>query len=590
MPPKPPEIEVHKPFLPHYLTFPTTPPKSRGRPPVSSTNSSFLDGVASGNYGETEDPANYASLPLPKGQLVTLAIMSLAEQTAFNSFSPYLPEMIAGFPGIDQCQSGLYVGIVASCFALAQCATNFFWGWLSDRVGRKPVILLGTLLSALCFVVFGFCQTLWQAILVQVMMGLVNGNQGVISTCLGEITNKNNQSRAFTYLPVVYGIGGITGPALGGLMVLYENPFRPGQRSVYPYLLPNIFSAFILGIDMVIICLFLRETLDDRSRIALPFKERATKSLSWLRVRKNRMQSSLDPAHSYSSAARYQEDLSEDVDNSSIDRENFSRNNHPTLKLIHSHHAELTKFQIKKQFLNRDILFLLASYFGFQLSNVSYNSLYPIFASSLEPDGRNLSVKEIGLSIAFSGLIAIVFQIGIFGKLKARLGNKNTFRAGLLLLSTAMMLTPWVGYRNSSPPIHWGTGATWLWIELGLVLFLKTFAAVGGLSSALLLITNSPPDNSLLGTLNGLAQTLSSAGRALGPLLSGGLFSLATSRRQHGGEVIAWSVLGTLALLSFLASSGIHGSRLESDDGPGEGADPLLNTTDSDHDEYPTNR
>lgn len=55
---------------------------------------------------------------------------------------------------------------------------NFYWGRLSDRVGRKPVILFGTLGTIIGFSLFGYCTTLWQAVLVQSFIGSVNGNQG----------------------------------------------------------------------------------------------------------------------------------------------------------------------------------------------------------------------------------------------------------------------------------------------------------------------------------------------------------------------------------------------------------------------------
>lgn len=67
----------------------------------------------------------------------------------------------------------------SDAFILGRSA-NFFWGRLSDRIGRKPVILFGTLATAACFAAFGFCRTLWQAIVVQAIMGLVNGNAGVL--------------------------------------------------------------------------------------------------------------------------------------------------------------------------------------------------------------------------------------------------------------------------------------------------------------------------------------------------------------------------------------------------------------------------
>ena len=250
-----PPIDKRKSSTLHYQTFPTKPPTSRG----PRQSNSPPNGPASGS--EPDD--QHHESPLPKKQLIVLAIIALAEQTALNSISPYLPEMTKSFPEVKDGQTGLYVGLIASSFALAQFTTNFFWGWLSDKIGRKPVIICGTFLTMLSFLAFGFCRTLWQAILVQAVMGIVNGNSGVVSTCLGEITDRSNQSRAFTYLPVVYGIGGITGPIVGGLLVFYKNPLDSGKTNPYPYLLPNLFSAAVLGIDLVVCMLFLEESLEE---------------------------------------------------------------------------------------------------------------------------------------------------------------------------------------------------------------------------------------------------------------------------------------------------------------------------------------
>ncbi|EOD45003.1 Tetracycline resistance protein TetA/multidrug resistance protein MdtG [Neofusicoccum parvum] len=257
----------------HYQTFPTKPPTSRGAPPSPEPSLGH-------RRGDSDASAQHHESPLPKAQLAMLAVIALAEQTALNSISPYLPEMTTTFPGVTEDKVGIYVGLIASSFALAQFGTNFFWGWLSDRIGRKPVVLTGTLLTTACFIAFGFCKTLWQAIVVQIFMGLVNGNQGVISTCLGEITDRSNQSRAFTYLPVVYGIGGITGPIVGGLLVFKKNPFT-GNETRYPYLAPNLFAAAILFVDMVLTMLFLEESLEE-ARDLPPLGKRMENLFSWL--------------------------------------------------------------------------------------------------------------------------------------------------------------------------------------------------------------------------------------------------------------------------------------------------------------------
>lgn len=141
-----------------------------------------------------------------------------------------------------------------------------------------------------------------------------------------------------------------------------------------------------------------------------------------------------------------------------------------------------------KEVLNRNTIILLTTYLVFQLSNISFNSLYPIFGSAQPPTGRDLSPEEIGLSLSFAGLVTIIFQVGIFGKLKEKMGNKMTYRMGLLGFVLAMFLMPFVGYKDSKAPMGLGSGKVWLWMELGFVLLVKTVASVGGLTSALLLV------------------------------------------------------------------------------------------------------
>lgn len=471
-----------KSSTPHYHTFDTPPPRSRGKPPSASSNSSIVGDSSPG----CEENGHQES-PLPKRQMAILAVIALCEQTALNSISPYLPKMAASFPEVDQSQIGVYVGTIASSYALAQLLTNFFWGWLSDRIGRKPVILTGTLLTAACFVAFGFCQTLWQAILVQALMGLVNGNQGVVSTCLGEITDRSNQSKAFVYLPVIYGVGGITGPIVGGLLVFHKSPFDRSKPNPHPYLGPNLASAAVLMVDLFVTMMFLEESLEE-ARHPPPLGKRVKNLFAWMwqftgsstrptYVRKNGKQDAHGGLLSRNSDNEEDEESSDGYDENDGDAS--------LLPLLPHHSGEELS---SKVVFNRDTVLLLVTYLIFQLSNISYNSLYPIFASAPTPTGRDLSTEEIGLSLAFAGVVTILFQVGVFGKLRDKMGNRYTYRAGLAGFVAAFLLMPWVGYKHiEDGGGGLSSGKIWLWFELGLVLLLKTVAAVGGLTSALLL-------------------------------------------------------------------------------------------------------
>ncbi|KAF7537901.1 hypothetical protein G7Z17_g12760 [Cylindrodendrum hubeiense] len=524
-----------------YQTFPTTPPKALLESPSDASSE-----VSDADVNET---------PLPVRQLLLLAFLSLAEQTALNSIGPYLPEMVASMPGIPPNEAGLYVGTLASAFALAQLSTNFLWGYASDRIGRKPVLIMGTFSLMCCFCVFGLCKEYWQIVVVHVAMGLLNGNAACVPTVLGEVTDRSNQSKAFTYLPIIYSLGGISGPALGGLLVGKTGP-------AFPFLGPNIMAAALLACSLIVVGIWFEETLDesDASFVKPAWFEKLTslflkrksepRPKSWS-ARWPRGRSHTAPLLSSSGSTSDDDDEDED------DLQRDQRNDEADTKSDSAKSAW--------RHLSSTTLLLLCTYLVFQLSNISFNSLYPIFADTPPPAGRDLLPSKIGISLSLAGVATILFQAFLFQPLKARAGNLGTYQFGLLGIGIAMIMMPWVGYKDDAPLFGLGSGEMWLYIELGVVLIVKNICAVGGLSSVMLLITNSAASNASLGSLNGIAQTLSALGRSIGPFVSGALFTLSMNVHPRG-EVLVFSLFGGLAVCGWAASLFIKRDGLESDD------------------------
>ncbi|CAK7274419.1 hypothetical protein SEPCBS57363_006154 [Sporothrix epigloea] len=482
--------------------------------------------------------------------------------------------MVKSFSEIPSSEMGLYVGVLASTFALAQLATNLFWGYLSDTIGRKPVMLLGSFLLMLCFTAFGFCTRYWHVVVVHVAMGLLNGNAAVVPTCLGEVTDRTNQSSAFTWLPVIYSLGSITGPALGGLLVRQpqnrsDGDAKPVFDTKYPFLAPNLGSAALLGIAVVVLALWFDETLDKCERRSLPVGLAWIDNVwKWLCCFGGRSASSdvdsnpdsvpsspVDGEDATTLAGSGSFESSALLAHRSEDGDDHSTSSSMAApQLLDTKHSALFK-----QLLNPTTVLLLLTYLVFQLANISFNSLYPIFATARSPTGRDLQPGMIGLLLSVAGVATIVFQLTFYQPLRRLLGNLGTYRGALFGIALSMLVMPWT---SGSP--------TALHIEIGAVLIFKNMCAVGGLSSVMLLINNAAPSHETLGTLNGVAQTLSAAGRSLGPFFSGALFSLSTRiQRPLRGELLAWCIFGGVAAVGFVLSLFLNGKGLESADWEG---------------------
>lgn len=465
-------LSVHK-----YQTFPTEPPCTPIDTIPGSGSASGASSIASLPSSPTTSENEHTETPLPVRQLLLLAYLSLCEQTALNSLAPYLPEMVGSMPGMDETTTGFYIGVIASAFALAQLSTNFAWGYSSDLIGRKPVLLAGTFTLMCCFCVFGLCKQYWQIVLVQVLMGLLNGNAACVPTVLGEVTDRSNQSQAFAYLPIIYSLGSITGPAVGGFLVGRLAP------STFPYLAPNLVSAVMLATGFIAILLWFEETLDKDERG--PGKPKwLRKLLSWF----NRIGKRPEPNRRHSWSTRWprgqQQPLLASDSSSEDDAEVDGLNGYDGSK------PGSSKQGIWKEIFNPTTILLLSTYLIFQLSNISFNSLYPVFASAAAPTGRELKPGKIGAFLSAAGATTIAFQAFIYQPVRNKVGSLGTYRYALLGLAISMILMPWVGYADDEPLFGIGSGQLWLYIELCIVLIFKNICAVGGLSSVMLLVSS----------------------------------------------------------------------------------------------------
>lgn len=121
--------------------------------------------------------------------------MRVAEPIALTSIFPYAWKLVIYYNVTDEASAALYAGILISAFALAEALTGMYWGGLSDRIGRKPVLLLGCAGTLLSLLILGFAPNFWVALAGRVLGGMLNGNIGVIQTMVGELVSKPEHER-----------------------------------------------------------------------------------------------------------------------------------------------------------------------------------------------------------------------------------------------------------------------------------------------------------------------------------------------------------------------------------------------------------
>ncbi|MEC7797411.1 MAG: MFS transporter [Pseudomonadota bacterium] len=339
------------------------------------------------------------------------------------------------------------ITLMFSAYSLGQFFAEPFWGRLSDRVGRKPVLLVTLVANALGYLMLAFVPNIWLAVAVRLFTGLGAGNISTVQGYVADVTPPEQRAGRMGLIGAAFGLGFIVGPGLGGLLT------QP-QLGRLGYQLPIFLAAALAALAAIGVMVFLRES-----------------------------RAKADPA-----AAR------------------------PAFL------AGL-KDARTNPVVSRVLVVTLIYMAGFS----AMESVFGLWSESRYAWGA----REVGLSFMIVGVISVLNQGFLAGRLARRFGEARVLATGMLLFGASLVL-------QVLAPVEWFPAAR---LELGGLSLpvvqgwvVPIIMAVGacGMSLAMpnisaMISRASPPDRQ--GAMLGLNMASSSVARIFGPMVAGGLFS-----------------------------------------------------------------
>lgn len=478
-----------------------------------------------------------ARTPLPVKQLFVLCLMRFAEPISFSVIFPFVNQMIEEI-GVtnDPKAIGYYSGLVEGVFALAQFCTVCFWGSLSDRIGRRPVLISGLCGVVGSTILFGLSKSFTMMLISRALSGALNGNVAVIKSVLGEITDETNQGAAFAYLPLCWSIGSLIAPALGGFLShpveRYPSVFSSFELfRQYPYLLPCLAGSAFSTLGLIAGILFLEESLTKAQT-----RPRKTSSAFSDDSPERRP---LLPKHKSKSrpypVARYPSRLPSPENTRKDDGEKST----PSMKTI------LRTLAVRR---------VLVSYAFMAFVTVSVNAVFVLWLyTPVKAGGVGFDSAEIGATLALSGILGTAISVIAFPPIERRVGTVVLYRLGMVMQVASVLTFP-LGHAFALAGGKQGT-----YLAAAVMLGVRCIAGMVFVCN-MLLVTRSAPCRRSLGTVNGLAQMVASASRAVGPAFATSLFALSIERNILGGNLI-WLVLTLVALSGVVAACRIPRDR-----------------------------
>lgn len=184
-------------------------------------------------------------------KLLTIFLIVFIDLLGFGLILPLLPYIAEKFSATP-----FTIGVLSATYSLFQFLAGPILGTLSDRFGRKKILVISQLGSVVGYIILGFANSLPLLFLSRIIDGATGGNISIAQAYMADITDKKTRAKGMGLLGAAFGLGFMLGPAMGGYL------------SRFGFIVPALFAAFIGIVTTTLTLIFLQETVSVTSQSA----------------------------------------------------------------------------------------------------------------------------------------------------------------------------------------------------------------------------------------------------------------------------------------------------------------------------------
>jgi MFS family permease len=203
------------------------------------------DNDDTGRNGSSPEDAASSGPPIGQRRALGVAFLTLfLDLLGFGILIPIQPFYAESFGATPQVAT-----LLGASYSLMQLVFAPMWGALSDRVGRRPVVLVSIAISAVGFLVFGMAHALWMLFAARMIAGFGNANLGTVQAIVADVTEGRDRAKGMGMVGAALGLGFVFGPAVGGTLGAAFGPSAPAFA-----------SAGLAALNWILAFVLLRET------------------------------------------------------------------------------------------------------------------------------------------------------------------------------------------------------------------------------------------------------------------------------------------------------------------------------------------